>query len=147
MSFKLWCSTSSDLFRILFELSMFICHLTSGVVVKVIDKMDRESKYFVKMLWNLNFHLIIFVVFLQIMVPLNYTEFIDTLTSLVKNNFIPMTRIDDAVRRILRVKFTLGLFENPLADYKLVKHVGSQVSLENRTKETQSDAWNISCFP
>lgn len=51
-----------------------------------------------------------------------------------------MTRIDDAVRRILRVKFTLGLFENPLADYKLVKHVGSQVSLENRTKETQSDA-------
>lgn len=80
------------------------------------------------------------MVFLQIMVPLNYTEFIDTLTSLVKNNFIPMTRIDDAVRRILRVKFTLGLFENPLADYKLVKHVGSQVSLENRTKETQSDA-------
>ncbi|PHT34881.1 hypothetical protein CQW23_26681 [Capsicum baccatum] len=62
----------------------------------------------------------------MIMVPMNYTEFIDTLTSLVKNNFIPMTRIDDAVRRILRVKFTLGLFENPLADYRLVKHVGSQ---------------------
>ncbi|KAH0746932.1 hypothetical protein KY285_008589 [Solanum tuberosum] len=66
----------------------------------------------------------------MIMVPLNYTEFIDTLTSLVKNNFIPMTRIDDAVRRILRVKFTLGLFENPLADYKLVKHVGSQAHRE-----------------
>lgn len=57
---------------------------------------------------------------------MNYTEFIDTLTSLVKNNFIPMTRIDDVVRRILRVKFTLGLFENPLADYRLVKHIGSQ---------------------
>ncbi|KAK4709436.1 hypothetical protein R3W88_030361 [Solanum pinnatisectum] len=66
----------------------------------------------------------------MIMVPLNYTEFIDTLTSLVKNNFIPVTRIDDAVRRILRVKFTLGLFENPLADYKLVKHVGSQAHRE-----------------
>ncbi|PHT54047.1 hypothetical protein CQW23_08509 [Capsicum baccatum] len=62
----------------------------------------------------------------QIMVPMNYAEFIDTLTSLVKNNFIPMTRIDDVVRRILRVKFTLGLFENPLADYRLVKHIGSQ---------------------
>lgn len=81
------------------------------------------------------FDVIILYVFLQIMVPLNYTEFIDTLTSLVNNNFIPMTRIDDAVRRILRVKFTLGLFENPLADYKLVKHVGSQVSLEIKQKK------------
>lgn len=64
----------------------------------------------------------------QIMVPLNHTEFIDILTSLVNNNYIPMSRIDDAVRRILRVKFTMGLFENPLADYRLVKHLGSQVS-------------------
>ncbi|KAK4358501.1 hypothetical protein RND71_020730 [Anisodus tanguticus] len=62
----------------------------------------------------------------KIMVPLNHTEFIDILTSLVNNNFIPMTRIDDAVRRILRVKFTMGLFENPLADYKLIKHLGRQ---------------------
>ncbi|XP_009804820.1 uncharacterized protein LOC107783011 [Nicotiana tabacum] len=62
----------------------------------------------------------------MIMVPLNHTEFIDILTSLVNNNYIPMSRIDDAVRRILRVKFTMGLFENPLADYRLVKHLGSQ---------------------
>ncbi|XP_060169995.1 uncharacterized protein LOC132600686 [Lycium barbarum] len=62
----------------------------------------------------------------MIMVPLNHTEFIDTLTSLVNNNFIPMTKIDDAVRRILRVKFTMGLFENPLADYRLVNQLGSQ---------------------
>ncbi|KAG6383080.1 hypothetical protein SASPL_157179 [Salvia splendens] len=34
----------------------------------------------------------------------------------VKSNNIPMSRIDDAVLRILRVKFTMGLFENPLAD-------------------------------
>ncbi|GER26975.1 glycosyl hydrolase family protein [Striga asiatica] len=53
----------------------------------------------------------------MIMIPYNYTEFIDGLTSLVKNNFIPITRIDDAVRRILRVKFIMGLFEHPLADY------------------------------
>lgn len=62
------------------------------------------------------------------MVPYNYTEFIDGLTYLVKNNFIPMTRIDDAVRRILRVKFVMGLFENPLADLAMAKYLGIQVS-------------------
>lgn len=38
-----------------------------------------------------------------------------------------MSRIDDAVKRILRVKFVAGLFENPIADYSLVDQVGSQV--------------------
>ncbi|KAM0000824.1 putative glucan 1,3-beta-glucosidase [Helianthus debilis subsp. tardiflorus] len=61
-----------------------------------------------------------------VMVPINYTEFIDGLTYLVKNKFIPMSRIDDAVRRILRVKFTTGLFENPLADYSMIKYLGCQ---------------------
>ncbi|KAL5767870.1 hypothetical protein ACOSP7_014459 [Xanthoceras sorbifolium] len=60
----------------------------------------------------------------MIMVPMNYTEFIDGLTSQVKNNIIPMSRIDDAVKRILRVKFVMGLFENPLADYSLVDQLG-----------------------
>ncbi|XP_060172836.1 uncharacterized protein LOC132603685 [Lycium barbarum] len=62
----------------------------------------------------------------MIMVPENYTEFIDALTLLVKNNIIPISRIDDAVKRILRVKFTMGLFENPLADLSLVNQLGSQ---------------------
>ncbi|CAA2969976.1 lysosomal beta glucosidase-like [Olea europaea subsp. europaea] len=62
----------------------------------------------------------------MIMVPTKYKEFIDGLTSLVKNNFIPTSRIDDAVKRILRVKFTMGLFENPLADYSMTKYLGSQ---------------------
>ncbi|GAV77291.1 Glyco_hydro_3 domain-containing protein/Glyco_hydro_3_C domain-containing protein [Cephalotus follicularis] len=62
----------------------------------------------------------------MIMVPMNYTEFIDDLTFQVKNNIIPMNRIDDAVRRILRVKFMMGLFENSLADHSLVKQLGSQ---------------------
>lgn len=65
------------------------------------------------------------------MIPYNYTEFIDGLTSLVKNNFIPMSRIDDAVTRILRVKFTMGLFEHPLADYSMFKYLGSKVSWKN----------------
>jgi len=62
------------------------------------------------------------------MIPYNYTEFIDGLTLLVKSNVIPMSRIDDAVKRILRVKFVMGLFENPLADYSLTNQLGSQVS-------------------
>ncbi|KAK7380787.1 hypothetical protein VNO78_33306 [Psophocarpus tetragonolobus] len=62
----------------------------------------------------------------MIMVPYNYTEFIDGLTALVKNKFIPMYRIDDAVRRILRVKFVMGLFEEPLADRSLVHELGNQ---------------------
>lgn len=64
----------------------------------------------------------------QVMVPDNYREFIDTLTNLVKNNRVPMSRIDDAVQRILRVKFVMGLFEDPIADLSLVNQLGSQVS-------------------
>ncbi|CAJ2637344.1 unnamed protein product [Trifolium pratense] len=62
----------------------------------------------------------------MIMIPYNYPEFIDGLTLLVKNNFVPISRIDDAVKRILRVKFVMGLFENPLADYSFVDQLGSQ---------------------
>ncbi|KMT09855.1 hypothetical protein BVRB_6g128290 [Beta vulgaris subsp. vulgaris] len=62
----------------------------------------------------------------MIMVPYNYTEFIDILTYLVKNNYIHMERIDDAVKRILRVKFIMGLFEHPISDYSLVHELGSQ---------------------
>uniref|UniRef100_A0A453LTA8 Glycoside hydrolase family 3 N-terminal domain-containing protein n=1 Tax=Aegilops tauschii subsp. strangulata TaxID=200361 RepID=A0A453LTA8_AEGTS len=64
----------------------------------------------------------------MIMVPYAYTEFIDDLTYQVKNNIIPMSRIDDAVYRILRVKFTMGLFESPYADPSLVGELGKQVS-------------------
>lgn len=64
---------------------------------------------------------------LQLMIPMNYTEFIDDLTFQVKNNIIPMSRIDDAVKRILRVKFVMGLFENPMADLSLTNQLGSKV--------------------
>ncbi|CAI0433091.1 unnamed protein product [Linum tenue] len=60
------------------------------------------------------------------MVPYNYTEYINELTQLVNNGAVPMSRIDDAVRRILRVKFVMGLFENPMADESLVNELDSQ---------------------
>lgn len=66
---------------------------------------------------------------MQVMVPFNFNEFINDLMSLVKSKVIPITRIDDAVSRILLVKFTIGLFENPLADYSFSNELGSQVWL------------------
>ncbi|KAK8689910.1 hypothetical protein V6N13_088617 [Hibiscus sabdariffa] len=62
----------------------------------------------------------------MVMVPYNFKEFIDGLTFHVKSNIIPVSRIDDAVTRILRVKFVMGLFENPLADHSLADQLGSQ---------------------
>ncbi|KAM7259103.1 hypothetical protein ACFE04_014844 [Oxalis oulophora] len=62
----------------------------------------------------------------MVMVPYNYSEFIDTLTDLVSKDVVPMSRIDDAVRRILRVKFSMGLFEAPYADDTFVSELGSQ---------------------
>ena len=49
------------------------------------------------------------------MVPLDYS-FADHLIALVKEGQVPQSRIDEAVRRILRVKFELGLFEKPTPD-------------------------------
>jgi len=62
----------------------------------------------------------------MVMVPYDYPEFIDDLTNLVNKNVIPVSRIDDAVKRILRVKFTMGLFENPLADDSQADLLGAQ---------------------
>jgi beta-glucosidase len=55
----------------------------------------------------------------------NYDYFINTLKTLVKEKVISMNRIDDAVRRILKVKFEMGLFEQKYADRKLLAEVGS----------------------
>jgi len=60
------------------------------------------------------------------MVPYDYRRFIDTLAAAVENGDVPPERIDDAVRRILRVKFALGLFERPFGDDALLAQVGSE---------------------
>jgi beta-glucosidase len=64
----------------------------------------------------------------MVMVPSRYREFFDTLRDLVKEGRVPLSRIDDAVRRILRVKFAAGLMDknrNHLADRSLHKSFGS----------------------
>ncbi|MCL4551288.1 MAG: glycoside hydrolase family 3 C-terminal domain-containing protein [Bacteroidetes bacterium] len=55
----------------------------------------------------------------------NYVDFINALKELVNENKVPMSRIDDAVSRILKVKYELGLFEHPLTDRTLTAKVGS----------------------
>lgn len=57
--------------------------------------------------------------------PSNYQLFISITKTLVENDEVPMARIDDAVGRILRVKFEMGLFGHPYADRSLLKTIGS----------------------
>jgi beta-glucosidase len=59
------------------------------------------------------------------MEPSNGPRFEATLTDLVNAGTVPMSRIDDAVRRILTVKFELGLFEHPLTPRQNLDQVGS----------------------
>ena len=54
----------------------------------------------------------------------NYIEFMKYLKELVDEGKVPMSRIDDAVIRILKVKIEMGLFENPMTDYKLTEKIG-----------------------
>ncbi|RMF10875.1 MAG: beta-glucosidase, partial [Candidatus Neomarinimicrobiota bacterium] len=49
----------------------------------------------------------------MVMVPEHYQEFIQNLTDLVQTGEVPLERIDDAVTRILRIKYLLGLFDHP----------------------------------
>ncbi|XP_031386559.1 uncharacterized protein LOC116200035 isoform X2 [Punica granatum] len=60
----------------------------------------------------------------MIMEPFKYQQFADDLLALVESGEVPLARIDDAVERILRVKFVAGLFEHPFSDRSLLGIVG-----------------------
>lgn len=57
--------------------------------------------------------------------PNNYLEFIGDLKELVAEGKVPQSRIDDAVRRILRIKCQMGLFDRPSVDPALTAAIGS----------------------
>jgi beta-glucosidase len=64
----------------------------------------------------------------MVMVPERYEEFFVKLKEAAEDGTVPMARIDDAVRRILRVKIAMGLMDknhSQLADRKLWKQFGS----------------------
>lgn len=52
------------------------------------------------------------------MVPSDYS-FADHLVALVKEGAVPQSRIDEAVRRILTLKYELGLFDDPMPNASL----------------------------
>lgn len=60
------------------------------------------------------------------MVAYNYEPFCDDLVALVKEGKVSMERIDDAVRRILTLKFELNLFEKPVTNPKDYPEFGSK---------------------
>ena len=53
-------------------------------------------------------------------------DFCVLLKELVEEGEVPMTRIDDAVRRVLRMKYRIGLFEKPYNDSKDYPLFGSK---------------------
>jgi len=67
------------------------------------------------------------------MVPSDYS-FSDLLLQLVRQGQVPLTRVDEAVRNILTVKYQLGLFDDPMrgadAPTVIASPASRQVSLE-----------------
>ncbi|KAG1337752.1 Lysosomal beta glucosidase [Cocos nucifera] len=80
---------------------------------------------------------------LQIMVPHRYEMFLEDLIFLVESGGIPVSRIDDAVERILRVKFVSGLFEQPFSDRSLLDVVGCKflgfIVYETEAKDVKNE--------
>lgn len=67
------------------------------------------------------------------MVPEEFTFYTD-LVDLVKKGEVPMSRIDDAVTRILRMKFELNLFQNTVANLKDYPKFGSAEHIQEAYK-------------
>ena len=60
--------------------------------------------------------------------PYDFNKFVEGLRDLVESGEISMARIEDAVERILRVKFVAGLFEFPFTNRSLLDTVGCKVT-------------------
>ncbi|GIE94567.1 glycoside hydrolase family 3 N-terminal domain-containing protein [Paractinoplanes rishiriensis] len=71
----------------------------------------------------------------MLMVPRDWQEFVGYLTEAVESGEIPMSRVDDANRRILTQKINIGLFEQPYADRSFAETIGSA---EHRTLARQA---------
>ncbi|HET8828925.1 MAG TPA: glycoside hydrolase family 3 N-terminal domain-containing protein [Pelobium sp.] len=60
------------------------------------------------------------------MIAYKYEPFCDDLIALVKEGKVKQSRIDEAVTRILTLKYQLGLFDTPVTNYKDYPKFGSQ---------------------
>jgi beta-glucosidase len=64
----------------------------------------------------------------MVMIPDKYVEFIEAIIASARNGTIPMARIDDAVTRVLRVKYAIGMMDSrrsQMADRRLHRSFGS----------------------
>ncbi len=61
----------------------------------------------------------------MVMTPFEYKDFISDMHRAIANGDIQRERMDDAVRRILKVKFEAGLFDRPDAEKEGLSVVGS----------------------
>jgi beta-glucosidase len=85
-----------------------------------IDQLDKDYKKCIELAINAGIDMV--------MLTDRYATFCKDLKSLVEEGKVPMARIDDAVTRILRVKFALGLMDqkrSSLADRELHTSFGS----------------------
>ncbi|MDP5274233.1 glycoside hydrolase family 3 protein [Chengkuizengella axinellae] len=73
----------------------------------------------------------------MVMVPDDYTFFMETLYEEVDEERVSLARIDDAVRRILTKKYELGLFEKPYPDQSYTSSIGSKEHREVARKAVQ----------
>ena len=82
------------------------------------DKVADSQKEAVKMAINAGIDMS--------MVPYEYENFINNLKDLVNEGEVSIERIDDAVKRILKLKLELDLFENPVTNYEEYTDFGSK---------------------
>jgi beta-glucosidase len=61
----------------------------------------------------------------MVMTPFEYKDFMDNMQKALANKDITKERLDDAVRRILTVKFKVGLFDRPQAKPEGLSVIGS----------------------
>jgi len=76
----------------------------------------------------------------MVMVPYQYKNYIDCVTRAVESGDIPLSRIDDAVSRVLRAKVALGLFDTPLQDDSLLSQVGCEAHRELAREAVQKSS-------
>ena len=82
-----------------------------------IDKMSDDYQQDVEVAINAGIDMV--------MVPIHYRDFVADMKELVAAGRIPMARVDDAVRRILKQKVRFKLWERPFADRALTARIGS----------------------
>ena len=66
-------------------------------------------------------------------------ECCNVIVDLVKDGRISQARLDDAVRRVLRLKVRLGLFENPLWDHEYPEFASEQFGKESYAAAVESE--------